>query len=163
MRRLVYTGWSKTCTERVGAYRWSYLKIQVIWKLFAKYLDLALRGRIYTRILRKSAFFDKFFDMLSFFTLKLPLFGKNIYFIMKCIHSSFEYGLFLCDHASLSTNHIKRERSRWKNLYFSCKMTLFFLSLFFLKYLCRSTPRDLDQAIRQIIFKLVVFYDMTIG
>ena len=64
------------------------------------------------------------------------------------------------DHAYLSIYHVKHEDSCSKSSELSGKMSLFFLSLFFLKYLCRQTSRDLNEKIRWIISKLVVFHDI---
>ena len=63
----------------------------------------------------------------------------------------------------LSLFSLKREDSCSKSLHLSCKMTIFNLSLFFLKFLCRSILRDWDQDFWAIIFEWILFYGMTIG
>ena len=70
---------------------------------------------------------------------------------------------FWSDHVYFLIYHPKREDSCSKNLYFSGKITLFFLSLFSLKCLWSPILMDLGQDIWQIIFELVLFYEVTVG
>ena len=104
-----------------------------------------------------------FLRFLSFFDQKQQFYVQDILSIMQSNHSSFENGLAFVlimstyEYLKQKLQLLSKLKIRVKNSSFSIQM------LFFLKCSYTLVPRELDHDIWQIISKLVVFHDMTIG
>ena len=120
--------------------RWSFHKLQLIWKSFVKYLDKILSGQGHTKhFMKKCIFRPIFWYFLSFHHTIHIAWSKHIFQHPTSLFLEWAY-FWSETYQSIET---KCEGSCSKNHFLSCKMTLFFFSVFFLKCLCSLSRRSL--------------------